>query len=740
MAINIKEILHPSDSDSIKFEKVNYNFDQILANGGGPQGIQGVKGEQGADGATGVKGQKGELGTTGPKGEPGTAITLWDSVAIGTATGPSPNDSIIIKPKSASVTKSPTLWLGDSDFKNSPPGKTNGEARLTLETGTSPDEVGHFLKYYKNSDHVLNVNHRYDGSTTWFSTKPDLGSSLNSLGIEFISDKFKVVADSEVNITTTSSNITFASGGNIEITGSTGFVNIARPVLVTGYLNVTGTSHIKIPAGTTADRPTGIQGMIRYNQTLTSFEGYDGTIWKGLGGLIDTDQDTYIVAEQNTDEDILRFNVGDGGSVIAAKEVATMGETISDGKTNSLQAIRLKSDQFNSGDVIVDNDKGLLTKANTATLGLNQAQPANQNSDREFRRLDDYFYQESVFCDSTAVEITNSQPFVQSTYGLPAQPVSYPYSSSGERFTFNPSPNPKVSYKLLWVHRQQTKTISSLGGISYNTHNIETNIALPLIEPTTKLSYVKTGHMVQCWGSISFYPVALDIDLITDGANINGEMHYNNTMSTAQTWDDAEFILNGRIAFYFAELATFPYTNASDDWIYFPIPQRLMTSELIDDYNNSAILEPFDFWGAIPPGANYFNIAKIHPSWGQDWWKTYREKGNPYSGSTTDNVGKMLIPYMTLGDLRANQNTFATAAAGGTTPQEAAVTTISFNFSIPTDVKSYDVIDTSKQNFLYAGDNATTPGNLYKEQTTIDNLPVLTGGGASSTPTGSAGA
>ena len=135
MAINIKEILHPSDSDSIKFEKVNYNFDQLLANGGGPQGIQGTKGEQGADGATGVKGQKGELGTTGAKGETGTAITLWDSVAIGTL----PNDSIIIKPKSASVTKSPTIWLGDSDFEEGVgPGKTNGEARLTLETGTAP--------------------------------------------------------------------------------------------------------------------------------------------------------------------------------------------------------------------------------------------------------------------------------------------------------------------------------------------------------------------------------------------------------------------------------------------------------------------------------------------------------------------------------------------------------------------------------------------------------------------------
>ena len=46
MAINIREILHPSDSDSIKFEKINYNFDQILANGGGPRGLKGQKGDQ----------------------------------------------------------------------------------------------------------------------------------------------------------------------------------------------------------------------------------------------------------------------------------------------------------------------------------------------------------------------------------------------------------------------------------------------------------------------------------------------------------------------------------------------------------------------------------------------------------------------------------------------------------------------------------------------------------------------
>ena len=40
-----------------------------------------------------------------------------------------------------------------------------------------------------------------------------------------------------------------------------------------------GTGAITIPAGTTAQQPTGVQGMLRFNTTTTSFEGYNGTAW-----------------------------------------------------------------------------------------------------------------------------------------------------------------------------------------------------------------------------------------------------------------------------------------------------------------------------------------------------------------------------------------------------------------------------------------------------------------------------
>ena len=48
-----------------------------------------------------------------------------------------------------------------------------------------------------------------------------------------------------------------------------------------------GTGHLVPPTGTTAERPTGgslFTGGIRYNSSLVTWEGYNGTQWTGLGG------------------------------------------------------------------------------------------------------------------------------------------------------------------------------------------------------------------------------------------------------------------------------------------------------------------------------------------------------------------------------------------------------------------------------------------------------------------------
>jgi len=64
---------------------------------------------------------------------------------------------------------------------------------------------------------------------------------------------------------------------------------------------------VVIPAGTTAQRGTAVQGGLRYNTTSSSFEGYNGSAWAGLGGVKDADADTYIEAEASADSDDLDF-------------------------------------------------------------------------------------------------------------------------------------------------------------------------------------------------------------------------------------------------------------------------------------------------------------------------------------------------------------------------------------------------------------------------------------------------
>ena len=138
MAINIQEILHPSDSDAIKFEKINYNFDQIVANGGGPTGQKGALGQQGA---AGPQGQKGDKGDTGSKGETGATTSRWKVIASNSG------EYDILKPKLEGDVYHPTVFLGDQTFDEvqNQDGFNNFSSTLTLGKhaagGNAPSDI-----------------------------------------------------------------------------------------------------------------------------------------------------------------------------------------------------------------------------------------------------------------------------------------------------------------------------------------------------------------------------------------------------------------------------------------------------------------------------------------------------------------------------------------------------------------------------------------------------------------------
>ena len=78
---------------------------------------------------------------------------------------------------------------------------------------------------------------------------------------------------------TTGGNIVIPDGGNIGVASDTNAMSISS----IGILSLTATNAMKLNVGTTAQRPTGAAGLIRYNSTTSGFEGY-GAAWGALGG------------------------------------------------------------------------------------------------------------------------------------------------------------------------------------------------------------------------------------------------------------------------------------------------------------------------------------------------------------------------------------------------------------------------------------------------------------------------
>jgi hypothetical protein len=56
----------------------------------------------------------------------------------------------------------------------------------------------------------------------------------------------------------------------------------------TAYIDINGTTALKLPSGTTAQQPTGVSGMLRFNSETAAFEGFTGSAWGSLGGADET--------------------------------------------------------------------------------------------------------------------------------------------------------------------------------------------------------------------------------------------------------------------------------------------------------------------------------------------------------------------------------------------------------------------------------------------------------------------
>jgi hypothetical protein len=80
MIINLKQI-RTLDTDNIKLDKINYNFDQLIANSGGPKGYVGPDGNTGYQGFRGAQGTQGFQGLRGAQGIDAVVVeSYWNSI------------------------------------------------------------------------------------------------------------------------------------------------------------------------------------------------------------------------------------------------------------------------------------------------------------------------------------------------------------------------------------------------------------------------------------------------------------------------------------------------------------------------------------------------------------------------------------------------------------------------------------------------------------------------------------
>ena len=68
---------------------------------------------------------------------------------------------------------------------------------------------------------------------------------------------------------------------NIDVPGTLDVTGVAT---FDSDVTIASTGALTLPDGVTGDRPTGVTGMIRFNTSLTQFEGYNGTDWGTIGG------------------------------------------------------------------------------------------------------------------------------------------------------------------------------------------------------------------------------------------------------------------------------------------------------------------------------------------------------------------------------------------------------------------------------------------------------------------------
>ena len=192
-----------------------------------------------------------------------------------------------------------------------------------------------------------------DNTISTRQTGTDLHLTANGTGKILVEDL--AIEGNQIKSTVTNANITLKPIGS-------------------GIVYIDSDQSLLIPVGDNSQRPaTPVNGMIRYNNQLGRYEGYNSGLWLTMSGVADSDGNTYITAEltPGANDNTLRFYAN--GSLMAtidstklyAERLKTSNLNI---ESNTISSISTNSDinltPTGTGSVRVGN---LSIKNNTIT-------------------------------------------------------------------------------------------------------------------------------------------------------------------------------------------------------------------------------------------------------------------------------------------------------------------------------------------------------------------------------------
>ncbi len=152
------------------------------------------------------------------------------------------------------------------------------------------------------------------------------GTSVPSSNV--VGKLFVNTSNNTLNICTNASTPTYLLLGKTDV-ANLGHATTASPsftgtITSAGDIVMSGTGSLQLPTGTTAQRPTAATGDIRFNTTLSQFEGYNGAAWGEIANGVPAGS-IFSFASTTVPSGYLECN----GAAVSRSTYATLFATIS---------------------------------------------------------------------------------------------------------------------------------------------------------------------------------------------------------------------------------------------------------------------------------------------------------------------------------------------------------------------------------------------------------------------------